>query len=67
MILILSLLSSFEISKVNPFHAFTAPSLLICLSNLFIAFEAKLLSNAGKLSLTKEKAIFVEGIAIFFS
>ena len=49
-ILIISCISSFEINKVNPFPALTAPFPLILLSNLFIAFEAKLLTNPGKLS-----------------
>ena len=53
MILIISFISSFEISKVNPFPALTAPFPLIFLSNLFIAFEAKLLTNPGQLSLAK--------------
>ena len=46
-------------NKVNPFPVLTAPFPLIFLSNLFIAFEAKLLTNPGKLSLAK-------GIARFF-
>ena len=50
MILIISCISAFEINKVNPFPALTAPFPLILLSNLFIAFEAKLLTNPGKLS-----------------
>ena len=37
-ILIISLISSFEINKVNPFLALTAPLPLIFLSILFIAF-----------------------------
>ena len=53
MILIISSISSFKINKVNPFHALTASFPLIFLSNLFIAFEAKLLTNPGKLSLAK--------------
>ena len=57
-ILIISFMSSFEINKVNPFCAPTAPFLLIFLSNLFIGFEVKLLTNPGKLS-------FAKGIAIF--
>ena len=58
MILTISLISSFEINKVNPFPALTAPFPLIFLSNLFIAFEAKLLTNPGKLSLAKRIATF---------
>ena len=53
MILIISFTSSFEINKVNLFPAFRAPFSLIFLANLFIAFEAKLLTNPGKLSLAK--------------
>ena len=59
MILIISFIFSFEINKVNPFLALTAPFPLIFLSNLFIAFEVKLLTNPGKLSLAKEISIFV--------
>ena len=36
----------------------TAHFPLICLSNFFIALEAKLLTNPGKLSLAKEIARF---------
>ena len=53
MILIISFISSFEINKVNPFLALTAPFPPIFLSNLFIAFGAKLLTNPGKLSLAR--------------
>ena len=60
MILIISFISSLEINKVNPFLALTSPFPLIFLSNLFIAFEVKLLTNPRKFSLAK-------GIAIFFS
>ena len=35
----------------------------VSLSNLFIAFEAKFLTNPGKLSLAKEIAIF---FSVFF-
>ena len=59
MILITSFISLFEINKVNPFPALTTLFPLIFLSNLFIAFEVKLLTNPGKLSLAKEIAIFV--------
>ena len=52
-ILIISFISSFEITKVNPFSALTAPFPLMSLSNLFIAFEVKLLTNPGTLSLAK--------------
>ena len=59
MILVISFVSSFEINKVNPFSALTAPFPLIFLSNLFIAFEVKLLNYPVKLSLAKGIAIFV--------
>ena len=49
----LSFISSFEINKVNPFPALTAPFSLIFLSNLIVAFEAKWLTNPDKLSLAK--------------
>ena len=49
MILIISFLSLFEITKgAKPL---TAPFPLIFISNLFISFETKLLANLGKLSL----------------
>ena len=60
MILIILFILSFEINKINPFIALAAAFPLIFLLNLFIAFEAKWLTNPGKLSLAK-------GIAIFFS
>ena len=44
MILIISYISSFKINKVNPFPALTARFPFIFLSNLFIAFEFKLLT-----------------------
>ena len=47
MIFIISFIFSVEINNVNLFPAFAAPFPLIFLSNLFIAFEAKLLSNLG--------------------
>ena len=53
MILIISFISSFEINKVSRFSALTTPFSLIVLSNLFIAFQAKLLADRGKLSLPK--------------
>ena len=59
MILIISFISSFEINKVNLFLALTAPFSLIFLSNLFIGFEVKLLTNPVKLSLAKGIAMFV--------
>ena len=51
-------ISLFEINKENPFPHLTAPVPLIFLSNLFIEFEAKLHTNAGKLSLAKGIAKF---------
>ena len=53
-IFILPFISSFEISKVNPFPHLTAPFLL----------EVKLLTNPGKFSLVKGTATF---ISAFFS
>ena len=44
-------------NNANPFPALTAPFPLIFLSNLFIAFKVKLLTNPGKLSLAKGIAI----------
>ena len=40
-------------NQVNSFIALTAPFPLNFLSNLFTAFEAKLLTSPGKLSLAK--------------
>ena len=40
-------------NKVSIIPALTAPFPLVYLSNLFIAFEAKLVTNPGKLSLVK--------------
>ena len=68
MMLIISITSSFEINKVNPFPALTAPFLLIYFIiiiiiilhlHFFIAFEVKLLTNPCKLSLAKGITIFV--------
>ena len=61
-ILIISFISSFKLSKVNPFPALTASFPLISISNLFIAFESKLLTNSGKLSLAKEEATFASAL-----
>ena len=58
MTLITLFISSFNINKVNPFPALTTTFPLIIVSNLFTAFKAKLLANAGKLSLVKGKATF---------
>ena len=44
MILIIAFISSYEINKVNPFPALPSLFPLIFLSNLFIAFEAKVLT-----------------------
>ena len=52
-------ISSFKINKVNRFPALTAPFPLIFLSNLLIAFEAKLFTNPGKLYLAIRIGIFV--------
>ena len=59
MILIISFISSFEMNKVNIFPALTFPFQFIFLSNLFIAFEAKLITNPGKFSLANGIAKFV--------
>ena len=48
-----------EINKAQFFPALTAPFPLIFLSNLFIVFEVKLITNPGKLSLTKRVAMFI--------
>ena len=53
MILIITLISSFERNKVNCSLVLNASFLLIFLSNLFIKFEAKFLTNPGKLSLAE--------------
>ena len=58
-IFVISFISSFKINKINPFPALKAPFPLTFLSNLFIAFEIKLLTNPDKLSLAKGSAIFV--------
>ena len=58
-ILIISFISSFEINKVNPFPALTAPFVFILLSDLFMALEVKLRINPGKLSLAKGIGTFV--------
>ena len=55
----ISFIYSFEANKLNPFSAPTAPFSLTFYSNVFIVFEAKLLTNPGKLSLAKEIATFV--------
>ena len=59
MILIISFIPSFEVNKVNPFPPLAAPFLLVYLSNLFIVFEAKFLTNPSKLSVAKGTATFV--------
>ena len=59
MTLIFSFKSSLKTNKVNPVTALTALFPLIFLSNLFITFEVKLLTNPGKLSLSKGVATFV--------
>ena len=53
MILLKWFIASIEINKINRFPVLTGPFPLIFLSNLFIASEAKLLINPGKLSLAK--------------
>ena len=58
-IIFIIFISAFEINKLNPFSALTAPFPLIFLSNLYIAFEVNLLTNPGKLSVAKGIAIFL--------
>ena len=58
MILIISFKTSFEKNKINLFPALTAPFPLIFLLNLFLSFEAKLVTSPGKFSLVKEIATF---------
>ena len=64
MILVISFISSFEINNINPFPALIAPFPLIFLLNLFIAFEAKLLTKLVKLSLAKGIATFVSAFLL---
>ena len=52
--------SSFEINTVNLLPALTALFWLIFLSNIFVAFEVKLLTNPGKLSLSKGTPILFD-------
>ena len=52
-------MSSFEINKVKFCPALTAPFPLIFLSNLFIVFEVKLITDPGILSFTKGMAMFI--------
>ena len=59
MILMISFISSFEIQNVNTFPALTDTFPLIFLSNLFIAFEVKLVTNPGQLSLDNGIAMVV--------
>ena len=59
MTLVTSFIYLFEINKVNHFPVLATPFPLIFLSNLFIAFEVKLLTNSGKLSLAKRIPMFV--------
>ena len=59
-ILIISFISLFGVNKVHPFPALTAPFPLTFLSNLFITFEVKFLTNPGKLFLGKGIVIFVK-------
>ena len=52
-------MSLFKINKVNTFPALRAPFPHIFFSNLFTAFEVKLLTNSDKLSLAKKIATFL--------
>ena len=63
-ILIISFISSFETNKANPFPALTAPLQLFFWSNLFIAFDVKLLTNPGKLSLARGIATFASAFSL---
>ena len=65
MILIISLISSVEINTVNSFAGLTAPFPLTFLSNLYIGFEAKWLTNPGNLSLAKGIATFISALLVF--
>ena len=58
MILIILFIIKIKINKANPFPSLTALFSLIFLSNLFIAFEVKLLTTPGNLFLVKEIAVF---------
>ena len=53
MILKIKFVYLFKINQINHSSALTARFPLIFLSNLFIAFEVKLLTNPSKLSLGK--------------
>ena len=59
MILIISFIPTFKINKVNPFPALTTSFPLLFLSNLFISFEAKLLTIPSKLSQAKGTTRYV--------
>ena len=50
-------------NEINTFRAPTVLFPLIFLANLFIAFDAKLLTNRGNLSLCKRKATFVSAFS----
>ena len=63
MISIIPFISSFEINKVNNLSYLTTLFPLIYLSDLFIAFEAKLHTNSGKLSIAKGIAKFVSAFS----
>ena len=63
MILIISFIPSFKVNKVNLSPSFTALFRLTVLSNLFVTFEVKFLTNSGKQSLAKGVVTFV--IAFF--
>ena len=52
-------MSSFKVNKVNLFPTLKVPVPLIFLSNLFIVFEVKLLTNPSKLSIAKGRVTFV--------
>ena len=62
MILIITFIYLTEINKVNSFPALTALFPLTFLSNLFIAFEARLLIDPNKQILAKKIAIFLNDL-----
>ena len=57
----------FEINKVTPFYALTAPFSFIFMSSLFIALKGKLLTNPSKLSLGKRIATFASAFLTKFA
>ena len=62
-ILIILSTSSFKMNKMNPFPALTTPFPPAFLSNLFTSFKTILLTNSGKLALSKEIATLVSAFS----